>query len=772
IGKLLPSKQRQRTEYDAILAANRFRSFAPEREGNTVKWFVDGHDYLWAISEAIESAKSELYILDWWLSPELYLRRPPELFPEWRLDALLKRKAEQGVKIYVIVYNEVPGTSPLDSAHSKSVLEALSPNIRVMLVIIDRQLVAVWWSILTEYLADDWLVDWGDGPMLWSLGHPQPVFNSYLSDAHPTLFERTLFPGQDYNNSRVMDFQKVNHFVFNQLSTLLTGKSHARDAVQHFVERWAFVRNQKYPNYPPLSLSNTSAAAENQPSTVTLPPGGTMKPSCKVQVCRSVCDWSHGVPTEQSIQNAYIGLIQEAKHFIYIENQFFISNTVAGGLVVNLIAKALVERILKAATAGEKFKVIVMIPEVPGFPGKIEDTRTIKLIMAAQWRTVNRAGFSIAEMITKAGYDPYDSSIFLWDVQTDCPRRKDYISYYHLRSYDRINGPRSFLENILKKTGYSYGHAQAALARIWLGAGNPEWDKNNGTLNTVEPEISPTRSWSIPKTIAEAKKILETYESASTPSDREVNDSVGQHALQDSTKLQDERWLGNNDEERNCIISELTYIHSKLMIVDDLKVVIGSANLNDRSMKGDGDSEIVVVVEDTDMIPSKMNGQSYQAARFAATFRRALFKEHLGLIPPQNCTPTNAHDVTTFMTPVPNAQIDTTNSPEDHLVEDPLSDEFLALWNGTAKNNTDIFWNIFRTVPNNAVKSWTDYNQDIPSVSEGHVVANLSAEEIKKQLSGVKGHIVQGYMDFLIEEPGLVGGWEWTWLNIFLPLYI
>ncbi|KAG8828433.1 hypothetical protein FRC19_006531 [Serendipita sp. 401] len=735
IGKLLPSKQRQRTEYDAILAANRFRSFAPEREGNTVKWFVDGHDYLWAISEAIESAKSELYILDWWLSPELYLRRPPELFPEWRLDALLKRKAEQGVKIYVIVYNEVPGTSPLDSAHSKSVLEALSPNIRVMLVIIDRQLVAI-------------------GGMDLCFGR-WDTHNHYLSDAHPTLFERTLFPGQDYNNSRVMDFQKVNHFVFNQLSTLLTGKSHARDAVQHFVERWAFVRNQKYPNYPPLSLSNTSAAAENQPSTVTLPPGGTMKPSCKVQVCRSVCDWSHGVPTEQSIQNAYIGLIQEAKHFIYIENQFFISNTVAGGLVVNLIAKALVERILKAATAGEKFKVIVMIPEVPGFPGKIEDTRTIKLIMAAQWRTVNRAGFSIAEMITKAGYDP-----------------KDYISYYHLRSYDRINGPRSFLENILKKTGYSYGHAQAALARIWLGAGNPEWDKNNGTLNTVEPEISPTRSWSIPKTIAEAKKILETYESASTPSDREVNDSVGQHALQDSTKLQDERWLGNNDEERNCIISELTYIHSKLMIVDDLKVVIGSANLNDRSMKGDGDSEIVVVVEDTDMIPSKMNGQSYQAARFAATFRRALFKEHLGLIPPQNCTPTNAHDVTTFMTPVPNAQIDTTNSPEDHLVEDPLSDEFLALWNGTAKNNTDIFWNIFRTVPNNAVKSWTDYNQDIPSVSEGHVVANLSAEEIKKQLSGVKGHIVQGYMDFLIEEPGLVGGWEWTWLNIFLPLYI
>ena len=44
---------------------------------------------------------------DWWLTPELYLRRPPAYHPEWRLDRVLKRKAEQGVRIYVIVYKEV-----------------------------------------------------------------------------------------------------------------------------------------------------------------------------------------------------------------------------------------------------------------------------------------------------------------------------------------------------------------------------------------------------------------------------------------------------------------------------------------------------------------------------------------------------------------------------------------------------------------------------------------------------------------------------------------
>ena len=59
----------------------------------------------------------------------------------------------------------------------------------------------------------------------------------------------------------------------------------------------------------------------------------TLQPTCKIQVCRSVCEWSHGVPTETSIQNACmlpilvfgicwqgldIQLIKEAEHFIYM----------------------------------------------------------------------------------------------------------------------------------------------------------------------------------------------------------------------------------------------------------------------------------------------------------------------------------------------------------------------------------------------------------------------------------------------------------------------
>lgn len=66
---------------------------------------------------------------DWWLTPELYLRRPPARFPEYRLDRLLKRKAEEGVKVHVIVYKEVTQTMSMSSKHTKSALEALHPNI-------------------------------------------------------------------------------------------------------------------------------------------------------------------------------------------------------------------------------------------------------------------------------------------------------------------------------------------------------------------------------------------------------------------------------------------------------------------------------------------------------------------------------------------------------------------------------------------------------------------------------------------------------------------
>jgi phospholipase D1/2 len=94
---------------------NRFHSFAPQRQDNEAKWFVDGCGYMWAVSIALEEAKESIWILDWWLSPELYLRRPPSANEKYRLDRLLFAAADRGVKVNIIVYKEVASVLTCES---------------------------------------------------------------------------------------------------------------------------------------------------------------------------------------------------------------------------------------------------------------------------------------------------------------------------------------------------------------------------------------------------------------------------------------------------------------------------------------------------------------------------------------------------------------------------------------------------------------------------------------------------------------------------------
>src|ERR1700733_12511794 len=84
------------------------------------------------------------------------------------------------------------------------------------------------------------------------------------------------------------------------------------------------------------------------------------------------------------------------------------------------------------------------------------------------------------------------------------------------------------------------------------------------------------------------------------------------------------------------------------MIVDDRLAIIGSANINERSQRGDRDSELACIIRDTDMFDSSvpnglrimhllntlygtMAGQPFRVGRFAHTLRVRLMREHLGV---------------------------------------------------------------------------------------------------------------------------------------------
>ncbi|KAG1796447.1 uncharacterized protein HD556DRAFT_1234604 [Suillus plorans] len=797
-----------------INASHRFDSFADQRLENAIKWHIDGHDYMYALSEILDGAKECIFILDWWLTPELYLRRPPADHPEWRLDRLLQRKARQGVRIYVIVYKEVTQTMSMNSKHTKAALEALHPNIACMRHpdhIGSKDTVEFWSHHEKLVVVDNHRGCVGGLDICFGRWD---THNHPLADVHPTDWSRTLFPGQDYNNARVLDFQNVDNYVSNAVSIMETPRmpwhdvhmticgSVCLDLSQHFIERWNEVKRRKYRNddrFDWLALPHNVALSPNEAVVrhphrekwhqmgrrfrqrfhleeddkveppYTPPPHGV----CRVQAVRSVCDWSHGVLTEHSIQNAYIQLINEANHFIYIENQFFISNTREEGPVKNQIAKAIVERIIKAAKDDRKFKVIVVIPELPGFAGDVKNDSALKIIMAAQYRTMNRGGHSIYEEIRKAGFEPMD-----------------YIRFYHLRSYDRINAPqKTLISQMEANSGVSFYEAQVALARQWEGPRTTTGDAPKEMFIKVpqpaqegmvlsETNMKPVKV-SLPTSYDDAVNIVRTFEKGSDDirGDEDVSDTVSQHRLLDRTRLSDEIWYGSEAEERDAYVSELLYIHSKVMIVDDRRVILGSANLNDRSQKGDGDSEIALVVEDGDMVRSTMDGHPYMAARFATTLRRKLFREHLGLIEPQNVLH-STEKVTSFMRCAPEPNDNEIGMREDTAVADPLADSTLELWNHTARVNREIFTEVFHPVPTNLVRSWSatcltvTMQNYLPKVKTGHVVPGIQLQRIKERLSQVRGSLVECPLDFLIDDKEFVEGVDWLGLNPTLPIYI
>ncbi|KAL5786767.1 hypothetical protein ACOSQ2_009159 [Xanthoceras sorbifolium] len=147
--------------------------------------------------------------------------------------------------------------------------------------------------------------------------------------------------------------------------------------------------------------------------------------ACSCQVIRSVSQWSAGTSqTEESIHSAYCSLIENAEHFIYIENQFFISGLSGDETIQNRVLEALYRRIVQAYKEQKCFRVIVVIPLIPGFQGGIDDggAATVRAIMHWQYRTISREKTSIL----------YNLNTLLG------PKTQDYITFSGLRSYGRL----------------------------------------------------------------------------------------------------------------------------------------------------------------------------------------------------------------------------------------------------------------------------------------------------------------------------------------------
>ncbi|CDK29425.1 unnamed protein product [Kuraishia capsulata CBS 1993] len=504
---------------------HRFSSFAPVRDKCFAQWFVDARDYFWAASSAMEMAKDVIYIHDWWLSPELYLRRPPNGNQQWRIDRILKRKAEEGVKIFVIVYRNVGNTVVTDSMWTKHSLLNLHPNIHVLRS--PNQFIQniYFWAHHEKLLVIDHNICFMGGIDLCYGRYDTP--DHVLTDDREGAFENgqnsdqeegvktQIFPGKDYSNPRVKDFWELDkpfedmydrntvpRMPWHDVHMMSCGQV-ARDLSRHFVQRWNYLLRTKRPSRPTPLLLPPPEITEEEIKNLGF------EGTCEIQLLRSSCNWSLGLKDhEQSIQNAYLKLIETSEHFVYIENQFFITSAAWDNIVIkNRIGDALVDRIHRAYLEGKPWKAVIVIPLMPGFEAEV-DTRegsSVRVIMHCQYMSISQGQTSIFAKLEKLGIRPLE-----------------YIQFYSLRKWGRIG------------------------------------------------------------------------------------------------------------KDRNLVTEQL-YVHAKTMIVDDRVAIIGSANINERSMRGSRDSEVAAVVRDKAMVETTMNGEPYLAAKFAHSLRMRLMREHLGI---------------------------------------------------------------------------------------------------------------------------------------------
>ncbi|KAK0564052.1 Phospholipase D1 [Tilletia horrida] len=469
--KLVAPNERQMEQFIASIerisdnnifcGQNRFDSTFPIRLNCSAQWLVDGRDYYWNASKALLMAKERIYIHDWWLSPEVYLRRPGR--PKYRLDNILKKKAEQGVKIFVIIYSEVSNSfTPTDSGYTKHRLLDLHPNIYVQRSPNHIQVGQFFWAHHEKLLVVDEVIAFMGGFDL-CFGRYDTAAHVLVDDAEigkdehqeplepsgvdPDLLgpsrsgeEAHIWPGQDYANERVIEWHtlskpeqdlfardKYPRMPWHDTGIQLVGQP-ARDLCRHFVQRWDYLlRIKNHTRIMPFLLP----PPDFLPSE--LEQYGLMG-KCEAQICRSAGPWSLGLnKVECSIQNAYLKAIQMSEHFV-IENQFFVTSTVVEGTKIeNRIGDALVSRIIKAHREGTPWRAIIVIPLIPGFPMPIDsaDATSIRIIVQCQARSISRGQHSIFGRLRREGIDP-----------------EDYISFFSLRNWGKLRGGQLVTEQV------------------------------------------------------------------------------------------------------------------------------------------------------------------------------------------------------------------------------------------------------------------------------------------------------------------------------------
>uniref|UniRef100_A0A672PTR3 Phospholipase n=1 Tax=Sinocyclocheilus grahami TaxID=75366 RepID=A0A672PTR3_SINGR len=675
----------------AFLRTHRFGSFAREEENIPSKWYVNGKTYMEDVANALEEAKEEIFITDWWLSPEIFLKRPVVEGNRWRLDWILKRKAQQGVRIFVMLYKEVELALGINSEYSKRTLMRLHPNIKVM-------------------------------------RHPDHVSSSVYLWAHHekivVIDQSVAFVGGidlaygrwDDREHRLTDVGSVTRCVAQAMEKKVsTSGNSSRSMVDDSVDlpklkgigrtrktRFSLYHHIQRGLHHADSISSIDSTNSNG-SVHSLQTGvGELMGNTRFWHGKDYCNF------------VYKDWVQLDKPFDDFIDRYTTPrmpwhdiSSVVHGKAARDVARHFIQRWNFTKIMKPKYRSLTYPFLLPKSHSTANDlnyqvpdcvqTKVQVLRSAADWSAgIKHHEESIhnayIQVIAKSKHFIYIENQFF----ISCADNK------HV--YNKIGD--AIIERIIR------AHKEKKLFRVYVVT---------PLLPGFEGDISTGGGSALQAVMHFNYRQLFFFSWA-------VVFCLYFTRFSLYTPIVDDQWMNyisicglrTHAELEGRLVTELIYVHSKLLIADDNTVIIGSANINDRSMLGKRDSEVAVIFEDSETTPSVMDGQEYQAGEFALQLRLECFKTILGAF----------------------------NDPTID-VSDPISNGFYKdVWMSISGRNATIYDKVFRCLPSSLVRN----TQELMSFQSKSGLDKENPVKAQELLKKIRGFLVQFPLEFLCEE--------------------
>ncbi|KAI7792627.1 phospholipase D1 [Triplophysa rosa] len=681
-----------------FLKEHRFSSFAKMQKNIPAKWYVNGKQFMEDVANALEEAEEEIFITDWWLSPEIFLKRPVVEGNRWRLDSVLKRQAQKGVRIFVMLYKEVELALGINSEYSKRTLQQLHPNIKVMrhpdhvsssvylwahhekIIVVDQSVAFVGGIELAYGRWDDQehrLTDIG------SVTRTLPVSAEKMSEGSSTMAAPPNGASAAHSNGRSVPADTTDQ-------PKLKGQGKIKKT------RFSIRRQlQKHGLAPADSVSSAEGSEENAEAAQDLQ-------ADIIGLMGNTRFW-HGKDYCNFVHKDWIQLDKPFDDFIdrhlTPRMPWHDIASVVHGKAARDVARHFIQRWNFTKIMKPKYRSL-------SYPYLLPKSHTTGSEIKYQVPGCSQANVQVLRSASdwSAGIKYHEESIHTAYVYV-IEHSKHYIyieNQFFISCADNKTVHNKIGDAIAQRIIKAYREGKKY--RVYVVT--PLLPGFEGDINTGGGSaIQAVMHFNYRTMIRGDCSIISQLK-------REMGDQwinyISFGGLRTHTELEGK------------LMTELIYVHSKMLIADDNTVIIGSANINDRSMLGKRDSEVAVIYEDVETVKSIMDGEEYQAGRFGQSLRLECFRMILGA-----------------------------NTDPSIDVTDPISDQFYKeVWMTTAARNATIYQKVFRCLPSSDVRSILELEGFLSKPGLEKEDPARAQEELKK----IRGFLVQFPLQFLSEQ--------------------